>query len=293
MQSLGVKTIGVSAAYFLSLHGPRFSPEDVAGELEGLKSRGFDAVQLEVFDSSVLSRWVEGGMALVAGEARRRQIRVSAFVAHFLGDRLSSPVSRNQGDGKDPFEVVLDLMDLLPPSVPLALPLLPCGMVPGELKAEALKLLSLWADRAAERGRRLVLEIVPGSVAGTYTAFLADPFWRDLAAKTGLLLDTGHAHVMGEDLPALVLRLEGRLAALHLSDNDGRENRSDAPGDGLVDWRLFMDALTAIGFEGSLDLEISGPVELLREKYRKGREYLLNLPEGANLKRGKRNEIAV
>jgi sugar phosphate isomerase/epimerase len=218
---------------------------------------------------------------------------VSAFVAHFLGDSFSSEAARKEEEGLDRFGMVLDMMDLLPSSVPLALPLLPCGTVTGELKVEALEVLSRWADRAAGRGRRLALEIVPGSVAGSYTAFLTDPFWRDLAVKTGLLLDTGHAHVMGEDLPELLSVLAGRLSALHLSDNDGRENRSDAPGEGVVDWRLFLDALTAIGFEGSLDLEIGGSPDLIREQYGKGRAYLLNLPEGSKLKQDKRNEIAV
>lgn len=293
MQNLGVKTIGVSPAYFLFLHGSRFTPENVAVELRKLKSRGFGAVQLEVFDSAILSLWIRGGMALVVEEARRQELRISAFVAHFLGDSFSSEAARKEEEELDRFGMVLDLMDLLPSPVPLILPLLPCGDDDGELRGKARGRLNLWADRTADRGRRLALEIVPGAVAESYTAFLSDPFWSGLASKTGLLLDTGHAHVMGEDLPGLIRAMGGRLAALHLSDNDGKENRSDPPGDGSVDWRTLLGALEVSGFTGSLDLEISGSADLVREKYRRGRDYLMALSSGLMAERGGRNEIAV
>jgi len=293
MQNLGVKTIGVSPAYFLSLHGALFTPENVAVELKKLKSRGFSAVQLEVFDSAILSLWIQGGMELVAEEARRQEMKVSAFVAHFLGECFSSAASGDEEERLDRFGKILDMMEILSPQVPLIVPLLPFQDDAGTLKLKARERLSLWGDQAAARGRRLALEIVPGSVAGSYSAFLSDQFWSDLASKTGLLLDTGHAHVMGEDLPGLIRAMGGRLAALHLSDNDGKDNRSDPPGDGSVDWRALLGALGAGGFTGSLDLEISGSADLVREKYRKGREYLMKIFEGAAREKGVPNEIAV
>lgn len=69
-------------------------------------------------------------------------------------------------------------------------------------------------------------------------------------------LDTGHCAVFGES-PAEAVRLIGKeyLAALHVHDNNGKNDLHWLPYTGVIDWADFSCALDEIGFEGSLSLE--------------------------------------
>lgn len=78
-----------------------------------------------------------------------------------------------------------------------------------------------------------------------------------------MCLDTGHCAVQGES-PADALRLIGRedLCILHVHDNDGTRDQHLRPGEGVIDWAAFSEALTEIGFTGALSLETAVPREL-------------------------------
>jgi sugar phosphate isomerase/epimerase len=145
------------------------------------------------------------------------------------------------------------------------------------MKERTADLLLDWARLAGEAGRELIVEIVPGSLADSYSRFMSEPVWRDLNGKVGFLLDTGHAHVTGENLTILPELMGKRLKGLHLSDNDGKENLSLPAGRGDIDWPGFLSSLERAGYSGSLDLEIGTSPESVIEQYRFGKEFLTNL----------------
>ena len=68
-------------------------------------------------------------------------------------------------------------------------------------------------------------------------------------------LDTGHSNVLGTP-PAEAVRMAGSdLRALHVHDNDGKDDRHCMPYTGNVDWNDFMKALREVDYKGTLSLE--------------------------------------
>ena len=69
-------------------------------------------------------------------------------------------------------------------------------------------------------------------------------------------LDTGHCSYF-ECSPAKAVRQIGGelLGALHIHDNNGREDQHRLPYDGIIDWADFAHALAEVDFDGALSLE--------------------------------------
>ncbi len=57
------------------------------------------------------------------------------------------------------------------------------------------------------------------------------------------LLDIGHAHINGWDIPALIEKLAQRLRGFHLHDNTGREDSHAPIGEGTVQWEPILNAM--------------------------------------------------
>lgn len=76
-------------------------------------------------------------------------------------------------------------------------------------------------------------------------------------------LDTGHANYCGES-PADAVRLLGKeyLGALHVHDNNGKADQHKLPGNGIINWEEFSDALEEIGFDGCFSYETSIPGDI-------------------------------
>jgi len=88
----------------------------------------------------------------------------------------------------------------------------------------------------------------------------------------GLVIDTGHAAVLGND-PAEEIRLAGdRLWGTHLQDIDTRRREDDhwPPTHGGLDWTSILRALREANYRGSWTFEVShgsrdeSPEELVR-----------------------------
>jgi sugar phosphate isomerase/epimerase len=130
---------------------------------------------------------------------------------------------------------------------------------------------SLLAEHAAGRMVRLCVEPIPGRLLPDARKTLA--FLDEVAhPNLGLLLDVGHCLISGEDPAGVARQAGGRLALVHLDDNDGQ---------GDLHWPLLTGRLTAahleelaralreIGYRGALTLELNpdnpDPVKALRE----------------------------
>lgn len=74
-------------------------------------------------------------------------------------------------------------------------------------------------------------------------------------ARLGFCFDSGHANLAG-DTDWLIEHAFGRLAALHLHDNDGSGDQHRLPGDGTVDWPKVRAAIRATGYAKVVNLEL-------------------------------------
>lgn len=108
---------------------------------------------------------------------------------------------------------------------------------------------------AGDSSVRLVLETMPPewipAGADEAAAMLdgLDP------SVIGYCLDTNHANLTG-DLVEIIYRFGERLWSIHLSDNDGVQQRHWMPLEGVIDFKSVMNALGDIGYRGPLIYEL-------------------------------------
>lgn len=70
--------------------------------------------------------------------------------------------------------------------------------------------------------------------------------------------DTGHFSAQRENVPLALIKLEGKYANIHLSDNNP-SNADHLPiGDGTIDWHEFFRVLKKQGYDGYLGLDLAG-----------------------------------
>ena len=70
----------------------------------------------------------------------------------------------------------------------------------------------------------------------------------------GWCFDTGHAHCYGYE-PDILRKCSVAPLSLHIQDNDGSGDLHLIPGDGTIDWDLFLAVLKEIGYLGDCVLE--------------------------------------
>ena len=97
---------------------------------------------------------------------------------------------------------------------------------------------------------------------------------NDIAGEKrfGFCYDTGHALLVGKDQYRTLKQLGDRVDVLHVQDNDGKDDQHVAPFMGVLDWERFAKGLKAIGYKGTINLEVGNlcawyPVELLADAY--------------------------
>jgi len=72
----------------------------------------------------------------------------------------------------------------------------------------------------------------------------------------GVVFDTGHALLAGENTSSAIVNLGDRLFHLHLHDNDGQQDQHLIPGRGKFDFNALIHALRLAMFEGFLSTEL-------------------------------------
>ncbi len=90
----------------------------------------------------------------------------------------------------------------------------------------------------------------------------------DVFPQAGALLDTGHAHVNGWDISAVVKALGGKLKACHIHDNDGSGDAHLPVGNGDIDWKAYFAAVKKYAPQATQVLEYCcgfGDVESLEK----------------------------
>ncbi|HYF51166.1 MAG TPA: sugar phosphate isomerase/epimerase family protein [Planctomycetota bacterium] len=88
--------------------------------------------------------------------------------------------------------------------------------------------------------------------------------------------DCAHLNAQKEILPLSARKLEGKIAGLHLADNDGSDNRHLMPGDGNVDFEGLFAELVRQKYDGPVGIDL-GSLPDLGLRYRDCAVYLRNL----------------
>lgn len=96
---------------------------------------------------------------------------------------------------------------------------------------------------------------------------LSDPHVR-------LCLDTGHANIAGQDIPAMIRAFGNALGTVHLNDNYGKiapifEDLHLFPGYGRIAWDEVFSALREVGFRGVLNIEPISELKRMPQEVRR------------------------
>ncbi len=74
--------------------------------------------------------------------------------------------------------------------------------------------------------------------------------------RFGILLDTGHAHVNGEDFAGIIPKCKGIPFHIHIDDNNSSADQHLMPGAGTIDFLRLRKALMGIGYNGFISAEL-------------------------------------
>jgi len=97
---------------------------------------------------------------------------------------------------------------------------------------------------------------------------------RDIGSlRVQICLDTGHANISAQDVPAMIRAFRRDLATVHLNDNYGRigpiyEDLHLFPGYGRIVWKDVFDALREVGFAGVMNIEPIAELRTASERVR-------------------------
>lgn len=69
-------------------------------------------------------------------------------------------------------------------------------------------------------------------------------------------IDTGHAHMVGIDVPEMIRQVGKHLKATHIADNHQNKDEHFAPFNGTIDWAEVMKALREIDYQECFAFEI-------------------------------------
>ena len=71
-----------------------------------------------------------------------------------------------------------------------------------------------------------------------------------------ICIDTGHANMVGLDVPAMIRQVGTHLKATHINDNHGKTDEHFAPYNGTIPWKETVQALPDIGYQECFAFEI-------------------------------------
>jgi protein FrlC len=147
--------------------------------------------------------------------------------------------------------------------------------------------LEIICNYAANKGVRLGLEIVyPGlSDYMSATDDALDAAQRINYCGLGVVLDSGHLNLSGEDPASALDNLGDLLLQVHVNDNDGKQQQNAIPGEGNFDFARLVSLLRQRRFEGFLTLELAwgysfDPLPAITEAARRMRATLSEVRKG-------------
>jgi sugar phosphate isomerase/epimerase len=130
---------------------------------------------------------------------------------------------------------------------------------------------------AREHGRTIIMEPRVGEIICSVDSLIR------LIAHVGMPnfkanFDTGHFSAQRENVPLALLKLEGRYANIHLSDNDPTTTDHLPIGSGTIDWLEFFRLLKIQKYADYLGLDL-GASPTLEEDLRRSVETILKIAD--------------
>ena len=111
-------------------------------------------------------------------------------------------------------------------------------------------------DRTTALDTMLLIEPEPGLLIET-SHQMEDFLDSMINPRIAVNLDVGHFFCVGEDPAEVIRRFTGRFDHVHMEDiAESREHRHLVPGDGVMDFRSIMQALSDIGYDGFVTIEL-------------------------------------
>lgn len=120
---------------------------------------------------------------------------------------------------------------------------------------------------AAGLDLQIAVELLPCSCLGNKTRELLRIIHGFDPEVIGVCLDSNHANLNAE-LPTVVADVAERLFSLHISDNDGDDEKHWFPFKGVIDWKPFLEALMDTDYMGPFMYESRGekdPAKAVKE----------------------------
>ena len=113
------------------------------------------------------------------------------------------------------------------------------------------------ADVAAQYDRTIIMEPRVGEVICSADSLLRliEDVGRDNFRAN---FDTGHFSAQRENVPLALMKLEGKYANVHVSDNNPVNTEHLPLGEGTIDWSEFFRILKRQGYNGYLGLDLGG-----------------------------------
>jgi hydroxypyruvate isomerase len=147
----------------------------------------------------------------------------------------------------------------------------PVQVVTGEMWLNALRTLSRLAELGERAGVTFCLENLNTAVDHPGVPFARAADTLALVSAVGspalrMMLDLYHAQIGEGNLIELLRKADGFIGQIQVADVPGRQE----PGTGEVNWPAIADALTSIGYRGTVGLEAhpSGSDETAISRFR-------------------------
>lgn len=105
-----------------------------------------------------------------------------------------------------------------------------------------------------------IYSIVCGACCDAVDAAAQIDRLNELAGKEcfAFCLDTGHMNLTGRKFSHFISVMGRRIQALHIHDNAGYEDQHSVAFSGTVNWDEFIEGLRDIGYNGTINFELSG-----------------------------------
>ena len=121
-------------------------------------------------------------------------------------------------------------------------------------------------------GITLLIENVGNKDTGIFTENEYIDLINILPSNIKFILDTGHANITGWNMPNVISKMGSRLKAMHINDNDGKNDIHLAVNEGTINWNELFAAINKSKYKYDLILEYNIGTKI--EKLTLGKEIL-------------------
>ncbi len=172
---------------------------------------------------------------------------------------LSSPSEIIRRDSIDYMKDTIDTACILSADKVLVIPAHSLhGQAALDARAWFIDSLAVVCRYAEANGIKLGIEVVYPSLSDYMSS--TDDAVRAIqeigSPNLGIVLDTGHLNLSGENIEQAFQKAGELLIQIHVSDNDGRHQQNNIPGEGCFNFPRLSRLLHQINYSGPLTVEI-------------------------------------